>query len=184
MFNPLFDRHVCLYDYTVAGSDKAAIDTQVDDGGNGALALPTVYRLLEVWIVARTDDAGASGTVHLTLNNDGGGNYDRQRITGADATASAGAVLGATSWPFGAHGSGGGASYPWVLRVSIPAYGGTTFFKTAEASDVRPDSTAGNNAASLFALAYRSTAAVSRVKIAAAGTANLKVGSRLMVFAR
>lgn len=184
-FNALFDRAVCLYDYAVAGSDKASIDTQVDDGGNGALALPTLYRVLEIFMVAKTDDAAATAGLNLNFNNDTGAKYDRQTVAGTNATAAAAQSAAQTAYALGAVGSGAGGSYPMAYTFVIPNYGATTFHKIGHQIDTRFDTaTAGNCFIRVSTIGFRDTAAISRVKVAAQGAAKLKVGSRLTIYGR
>lgn len=173
-----------LYDFTITGSDQAAIDTQVDDGGNGAAALPTSFTVLEIWAICRTDDAGASASVDLIFNNDTGGNYYTQRISVVSGTSAASAAVAQTQIRRTLHGSGGSASFASMLKATIPGYAGTTFYKVGDLIAATNDATAGNNQLESLAITYASTSAITRVKVAAISTAKLKVGSRLMIFAR
>jgi hypothetical protein len=172
---------VKLYDYTVSGSDKASIDTNVD---GTTVADFAGYSILEIFFVVRTDDAAAVAAVDVTVNNDTGANYDRQVFQGSNTTAAAAVSLAQTKWAVNAHGSGGSASYATAHRMVIPFYADTTFNKTGEIYQATPDATAGNNSLVCLAIGWRSTAAVTRVKIAAQGAAKLKVGSRLAVYGR
>src|SRR5262249_44789247 len=144
-----------LYDFTITGADKASIDTFVD--GPGAGLLDQTHDVLEIWILARTDDAGATAAIDVTVNNDTGANYDLQQVVGVAAAASAGTDLGNVRWQLNAHGSGGGASYAALNRVTIPGYAVTTFFKTGEVMTERPDSTAANNLAAARSVAWKNT---------------------------
>lgn len=176
---------VLLYDYEVSGSDKASIDTGADTpqaGIAGTSAFPGL-RILEVWICARTDAAGAAAAMNITLNNDGTGIYDVQRVQGNNATSAISAAINQTEWQVTAHGSGGSGE-PAVGRLTIPNYAGTVFSKTAEFTGAVPDSTAANEIVNIRALGYRSTSAITRLKVAATGSEKLKVGSRLMIYAR
>lgn len=164
-----------LYDSGKLVADAASIDT-------GAGGISTSYTMIVIWVTVRTDDAGVTGTVNITLNNDGLGHYDVQEVSGINATAAAAAALGGTSWPFAVHGSGGGASYASIIKLEFPNYSDTTFFKTALSSLSRPDSTAANNKIAFDAFAYRSTTAISRFAIAASGAAKLKAGSRVVIY--
>lgn len=170
-----------LYDFTISGSDQASIDTFVD---GTTVANFTGYDVLEVWIIARTDDAAAQAAVDITVNNDTGGNYDRQVLDATNATVSAGVALAQTKWSSNAHGSGGTAGYAEFVQITIPGYAATTFNKVGMMLESRIDGTAGNNSADVVPIGWRNTAAITRMKVAAQGAAKLKVGSRLMVFAR
>ena len=173
-----------VYRYTVTGSDKASIDTGVDTADAGSNDW-TNGDLLEIWLIARTDDAAASGTINVTLNNDTGSNYDRTVVSGAGtSTPTSGQNTATASWGLSTHGSGGSASYPGITRISIPDFAGTTFFKMAEAILAKVDATAGNNSAALNGLGYRSTSAITRVAVAASAGQKLKVGSQLLIYKR
>lgn len=170
-----------LYDYTVAGSDKASIDTGAD---GTTVANFGSYDVLEVWVLARTDDAGAFHDIDMVLNNDSGAHYDQVNIQTVGSSASGAVLTGTNQWQFQVHGSGGSATYASALRITIPAYRSTTFYKAGEATGGVVDQTTGNNIARSYSLAWRDTSAITRIKIAAESTAKLKVGSRLIVYGR
>lgn len=172
-----------VYRYTVTGSDKASIDTGVDTADAGTNDW-TNGDVLEILVLVRTDEVAASGLVDIILNNDASAIYDRQNVTGASATASANAGNAESAWRLGVHGSGGSASYPGVARLSIPGFTSTTFWKVAEALTMSPDATAANQTSSARAFGYRSTSAITRVKLAAESTNKMKVGSQLIIYKR
>lgn len=172
---------VKLYDFTITGSDQASIDTNVD---GTTVANFSGYDILEVWLVSRTDDAGALALLDMRLNNDSGTNYDFTRISDTNTTVS-GALSGAdTRWQIETHGSGGSSGYATTTRLSIPGYADTTFWKVAELDSATPDATAANNDIRIGAFGWRSTAAITRIKVAGQGSAKLKIGSRLIVYGR
>lgn len=163
-----------LFDSTLL-VDAPSIDT----GANG---IAGGYRVLEIFITHRTDDAGATGTCEVTFNNDSSGVYGRQFIDDANTTLTGVIVLGTgTNQPLLSHGSGGSASHAATSHIIIPNYDGTTFFKTGEIITARPDTSgAGFNSLDIYSHWYRSTAAITRAK-AAALAANLKAGSRMTI---
>jgi hypothetical protein len=171
---------VLLYDFTVAGADKASIDTGVDtpDAGSAGTSAFAALRMLEIFIIARTDNVASTSAVLTTLNNDSGANYDLVRLTGTTGSAAS------TSMAFVAHGSGGGASYAAALAFWIPAYAGTTFFKSVLSFQGVLDTTTTTSQAEERVYSWNNTAAVTRVKIAGNGADKLKVGSRMMIYAR
>lgn len=172
-----------VYRYTVAGSDKASIDTGSDTADAGSTSW-TNGDLLEIFMVLRTDDAGAQASVNVTLNNDTGSNYDVQVFSAANTVvAGAGAVAG-TPWGLTVHGSGGTANYASVFRFVCPDYAGTTFYKVLDFWAGVNDGTAGNERSEVDAFGYRSTSALTRVKVAAQGGAKLKIGSQVLVYKR
>lgn len=172
-----------IYRYTVAGSDKASIDTGVDTPDAGSNDW-TNGDVLEVWVSSRTDDTAALATIVVTLNNDGSAVYDRQIVQGVNTVAAAGVAVGQTSWSLDAHGAGGTAGYPATVKLTIPDFAGTTLFKVAEVAAATPDATAGNNVIRLHSAGYRSTSAITRLKIAASAGQKLKIGSQLLIYKR
>lgn len=177
---------ILLYDYTVAGSDKASIDTGVDtpDAGIAGTAAFPALRLLEILIQARSDNAAAASTLNITLNNDTGSNYEFERQGATNTTASAAPQAATTAWAIGIHGTGGSASRATPLELLLPNYAGTAFHKSGFIRSGLTDATAGNNQIQKYVVNYLSTSAVTRVKIAGGGTDKLKVGSRISVYAR
>lgn len=168
-----------LYDYTVTGSDKSDIDTFVD---GTTVANFSGYSVLEVWMLLRTDEAGAVGNANLTFNNDSGANYDRLELANNNTTVSGATTLGQTELLVPVHGSGGGATRAAMSRLSIIAPNDTTFFKVCEQTSHIIDSTAGNNYDLVRQGLWRDTSALTRIKIDAAGAAKFKIGSRLLVY--
>lgn len=162
-----------LFDSTLVG-DTASIDT----GGGG---IAGGYKVIEAWMILRTDDAAAVAAVNLNLNNDSGANYDKTTVINTNATVTGATVVGQTAITANVHGSGGTASYASIVRFTIPAYAATTFFKVGELDEGVTDSTAANNRAAKRFFGYRSTAAITRFAVAAQGAAKLKAGSRLTI---
>ncbi len=168
-----------IYDFTITGSDQASIDTNVDGSTVPDFA---GHDVLSWYFIGRTDDAGANAGMNINVNNDTGAKYDQQ-LAGANDTAVAGAtILGATAWTPNISGGGSAANYATVLRMTIPAYTDTTFFKVGEFTTGKTDTTAGNNFGRLWIASFQGTAAIARLKVAAQGAAKLKVGSRLIVY--
>ncbi len=157
-----------LFESTVAGVDAASIDT-------GAGGIAGGFRILEVHLVCRTDAAGANDVVDVTFNNDATAIYDRKSTAGGVAVAD-------TKLPLTVHGSGGDASTVGYGYVRVPDYAGTTWRKAGRFETNVPDSTVGNNSALGGEFGYRSTAAISQLKVAAEGAAKMKVGSHLMIY--
>lgn len=178
-------RSALVYRYTVAGSDKASIDTGVDtaDAGDNDW---TGGDLLECYLYSRTDEAVPVSQLNLTFNNDGGGNYDRRRVQdpGSNAVAGAAAVAQANIF-FNTCGASDSANYFGYARFFIPNYAGTTGYKAAMIDAGTPDATGSNIYLQLFAAAYRSTSAITRLKVIpnTAGK-KLKVGTQLLIYKR
>ena len=167
---------VKLFDSTLA-ADTASIDT----GANG---IAQDCDLLEVYLLARTDEAVALSTLTLEVNGDAGANYDRQFLRGSNVTASASIVNASNGWTIATAGASATAGVYGVFRITIPAYAQTTAFKNAEATVSVPDETAANMRAEVQALGWRSTAAINQLSVAAPGVQKLKAGSRLLIYGR
>jgi hypothetical protein len=166
-----------LFDSTL-GANTASIDT----GANGIAATQNV---LEVWIVARTDDAAAVGAVAVTVNNDTGANYDLVQIVVSNATVTANNFLAQASWALNVPGAGALAGMAGVIALSIPAYAQTTFHKVGELRNHELDSVAANVRMTARGVNWRNTAAISRMKVAVSGGGTvLLAGSRLLILGR
>lgn len=167
-----------LFDSEVAGADAASIDT-------GASGIAAGYKVLEIWLYARTDEAVAKSVVDITLNNDSGANYDAQRITGDNATAAAGAGAGATLFQVFVPGASAAANFFGGFRITIPNYTGTVGYKFIELVGGMNDTNNANQHAAVRIFNYRSTTAISRLAVAPDTAAKkFKVGSRLTIFGR
>jgi hypothetical protein len=179
---------VLLYDYTVAGADKASIDTGVDTpnaGIAGTSAFGAAWRVLQIYFIGRSDDtASAFITLDWILNNDTSSIYDLQNLEGFNATAAASQTKAQASWGIYTHGTVGSASYPSVTKMEIPGYAGSTFYKVAKVIHGGADDTNTNMATDVFTLGYRSASPITRLKIASRTTKKLKIGSRLMIYAK
>lgn len=173
-----------VYRYTVTGSDKASIDTGVDTPDAGSNDW-TNGDLLEIYFVGRVDQSAAARNAELTFNNDSSNIYDQQWLDINNASVSAGTVLAGAFLPILIPGATLAANYPGSVLVTIPNYSGTTFYKTAAvAQAVRNSSSAGSNFAENSVFTYRSTSALTRLKIAAGSTFKFKVGSQLLILIR
>ncbi len=174
-----------VYRYTVTGSDKASIDTGSDTPDAGSNVW-TNGDLLEIFVAARTDDAVNAALIYtMTLNNDTSSIYDIMRLQGSNATASATNILAQPGWnDLVAHGTSGQSGVAGVTQMVIPAFSGTSFNKQATCVTGITDSTAANNFLRNLALGYRSTSAITRVAITAAGTTKFKVGTQLLIYKR
>ena len=163
-----------LYDSTLSGA-AASIDT-------GAAGIQTTYDVLMVWILCRTAEAAALSTLLITLNNDGGANYDYTLDRNRNTTVAGVSVQGDTSFGPAVMGGNAVASYASVLRLTFPGYAQTTFFKAGEMTVSTVTSAAANGDVGVWSLAYRSTTAISRMKLAVSGGSNLAAGTRLLIY--
>lgn len=126
-----------LFDSTLL-ADTASIDT----GANG---IAGGYKLLEIYITHRTDDAGSTSAVDITFNGDTSGAYGRQFLDVNNVAVAAAINLAAAALTVNSHGSGVSATHAATTRITIPNYAGTTFYKTGESLTARPDSAAAAN---------------------------------------
>lgn len=172
-----------IYRYTVAGVDKASIDTGVDTPDAGSNDW-TNGDILEIWVFARTDEAVAFSNCAFTFNNDGGANYDREAQSATNASVAAAPTLAATALTRPVAGANCAAGVAGVLRLTIPNYAGTTFNKYGEMTGGVVDTTAANTQAVTMTVGYRSTTAITRLAIAAPSTKKFKVGTQLVIYKR
>jgi hypothetical protein len=163
-----------LFDSTLA-APAASIDT----GANG---IAGTYDVLQIWVIARTAEAAALSTLVCTFNNDGGANYDYTLVRNRNTTVAGVTALGDTSFGVAVMGGSAAASYATVIRMSVPGYAQTTFFKALELTTATETSAAANGDVGTWAVDYRSTTAISRMKIAVSGGSNLATGSRLLIY--
>jgi hypothetical protein len=164
-----------LFDSTLGGA-AANIDS-------GAGLFATTYNVLEVWIIARTTQAVVGSTVLVVVNNDTGSNYDLVQVQNLNATVSGTNVLASAQWTMQAFGASAQAGAATVIRLSIPGYGQTTFHKQGEAVVSQIEDTAADARLLVNGIRWRSTAAISRMRVAA-GSGNLDAGSRLLIIGR
>jgi hypothetical protein len=172
-----------IYRYTVSGADKASIDTGVDTPNAGSNDW-TNGDLLEVYMTIRTDNATASISVDVTLNNDTGNNYIKQLISGSGSTVSASYPAVTAAWAMRTNGNGTAANYAGQTHIVIPDYAGTTWNKSGMFRTGSIDSGAGGTGLDDGLCDYLSTSAVTRLKVAGGGAAKLKVGSQLLIYKR
>ncbi len=168
-----------LYDYTVSGSDKASIDTNVD---GSSVANFTGHDILTWYVLARTDAAGVSGTLDIILNNDSGAKYTYQEIVSNNTTTTSGGGVAGTSLSYFIRGSGGTAGYASLLTFVCLGYESTTFFKTFRFDVANNDGSTANQRLEINAFTFLDTAAITRIKVFGHSTEKLKVGSRLVVY--
>ncbi len=172
-----------VYRYIVSGSDKASIDTGADTAQAGSNDW-TNGDVLEIWVIGRTDEAVVRSTGTIIVNNDTGSNYDIEQFRAlGTSVVGAGSAAGA-SWQIELPGASATASYASSGRMTIPGFSGTTFFKTMEILTGYSQATTAADFASLYVGAWRSTSAITRLKLGCLSTNKLKVGSELLIYKR
>lgn len=163
-----------LFDSTL-GAPAANIDT-------GAGGIAGGHDVMEVFVVAQTTEVAVVSSFGVTVNNDGGNNYDRERAFAQDSGLGAANAVAQALWAFFAHGNAGSTGYASFLHIVIPFYGEVTAFnKTGRAESSLID--ASTVLWSPLAIGWRSTAAITRMRVAA-GSGNLATGSRMLVLGR
>jgi hypothetical protein len=163
-----------LFDSTLGADSGAGIDT-------GAAGIASGSRLLLVAIVARTDEVIVHSQVNVTFNNDGSAIYDRGFGQFANVTASANNNLADTRLQMPVPGASQAAGVYSTTLLVIPAYTDTTAQKSGLAFTSSMGTAAANTLAVLYGINYRSTAAISRMKILHGGGTVLKAGTRLTI---
>lgn len=146
-------------------------------------SIPGTYRALRLMLVGRGDTAATSTVVNVTINGDGGSNYDRQTLQGTASTASASAVAAATTEQIGSiAASTAVASATGQIIVDIPLYAGTTFRKSmiCTVSLKTADSNVGMFVARVD-LHWRSTAAITAITLTP-GAGNFAAGSWCVLY--
>lgn len=172
-----------IYRYTVTGVDKFSIDTGIDAADAGSNDW-TNGDLLEVYWLIKTDEAAAQANVFVAVNNDSSSVYDYHfERANSGALTAFGAVSGA-NWPLLAAGSGGTANEVGSGHLVIPGFSDTTFLKSGIFAASIPSASTANMSQIDYALGWRSTAAITRFLVAAAGGQKLKVGSKLLIYKR
>lgn len=114
----------------------------------------------------RTDAAVTSATLALRINNDGGANYDYQRLlaSGATATASEGlaqSLILAGTIP----GASAGVAVPAPVLVWIPHYAATMQPSVVGLSGYKTNTSTGTLGVQIVQGAYRTSGAVTRLDL-------------------
>lgn len=163
-----------LYDSTVTGSDVASIDT-------GAASIAAGYTMLGLVFYGRTARVATSDEVWIQFNADATANYDWQRVGGASATASASTIATDNGLDALLPAASATANYFGIVNMTIPNYDGTVGFKVASWTDGVANGGVILNANTRVGT-WKSTAAITRIKVISLNAANIKVGSRLIVY--
>ena len=162
---------------SVLGADTASIDT----GANG---IGQSFNVLEVFILARTDEAVANSHVVITLNNDASAIYDAVFVEGFNGVAQSANVLAGAGWVLLAAGASATAGVYSPIHLTFPFYAQTTAQKSGNALTSTVGTAAATNDVRTTGLNYRSTTAISRLKVANSGGTVLKAGSGLLIYGR
>jgi hypothetical protein len=151
-------------------------------------AIPQGYSVLRVLVLGASAVAAEADEWYIQLNGDTANHYDTQDVhVSSTAGAIGGSTVTAGVWRAAAGdmpGASATAGVAGVLDVEIPAYAGTTFQKTGLWRSGYSDGAAGGGDAAVVEaiVKWRSTAAVTSVKIGAIG-GNLVTGTTALLYA-
>lgn len=162
---------------TLFSSTLGAGAASIDTGANG---IAQTADTLVIWILSRTDVVAVASGILITLNNDDTAVYDFTRIRNLNATVTGATSLAQVSWALNSFGASALANAATVTKITIPGYRGTTFLKQGEFTQAQVEDTDADARYESGSLQYRSTAAISRMKVAGNG-GNLVTGSRLLI---
>ena len=162
---------------SVLGSAAASIDT----GTNG---IASGYNSLHFLFYGRSSGAFTSDAIGIQFNGDTGANYDSlitRNVGGAIGSASR---FGGTNALIGnMPGASDTAGYFTATRASLPLYGVVTGgFKVGESTSGYVLDAIGNAQTQFVQWAWRSTAAINRMKVFSDAGANLVTGSALLIY--
>lgn len=149
-------------------------------------AIAGTYNHLQLILVAASSHASENDDVVLQFNGDTSAHYDLAEIYNNTATTVTAAVSAAeTSLAIAAiSGTSATANTPGVAQLLIPAYAGTTFDKTVILLAGWLD--AATSTADTFAIIqsgmWRSTAAITSIKLFLASAANFIIGSAAYLY--
>lgn len=162
-----------LFD-SLLGADAASIDT----GANG---IAQTAKHLLCLLTARTTQAAVLSAANITLNGDGAANYDRYSYTISGATAAIGSGFGITAFPASCLGDTADANAYTSIILYVPDYTSAhvhaVWYANVEIGTAAP----ANSVVQVAAWRYRTAAAVTQMT-AAAGSGNMKAGSRLTIY--
>ena len=163
-----------LFDSTL-GASALSIDS-------GAAGFSTAFDLLQIYVIARTDEVAVLSTILVQVNNDSGNHYDNTLVRNRNTTVAGVSQAAQTGWSFVGSGASAAANFPAMAFIVIPGYAQTTFYKIAHFMEGTANSAAASNNVGLWTQAWENTAAINRVKVSVSGGANLIAGSRLLIY--
>ena len=164
---------VSIYDETLV-ADAASFDVQ---------GIPQAYKHLKILFQGRGTQAAVNISLLARFNNDSGGNYDQQEVSGNSAAAGFAATVAQTSGRVGyAAAASGSASRTGSFEMTVFNYTGTAFHKQAVSHNEAIWGTAAADAqVGTLGFSWRDTAAVNRFTLLPSA-ANFLAGSRLTIY--
>lgn len=139
-------------------------------------SIPQGYTDLVLVCQPRTNVAATAGSINLQFNGDTGTNYSRTRILGSGSAASSYRET-STTYLASDGASGSSVSEYGVVTFNIMNYSNTTTNKTA----LWRDSAAASYVAAQVGL-WRSTAAITSIKVSADGSNQITSGSTFTLY--
>lgn len=162
------------------GSAQASFDTNTILGGN----ISGSYSALEYQLQGACD-AGSVQQVHIQLNNDSGSNYDRQQIAGSNTSITGEQSLGAVSARVGTiPGTDRVTGGNGLITGDIPNYAGTVFHKGGTSACMLIYTGTPTYELEELGFRYRSTSAITRMKLFVNGGSNFITGTRFTLWGK
>jgi hypothetical protein len=160
--------------------------TLASPGSFDMTSLPGTYNDLHLVLIARGTTSGASATVRLTVNGDGGSNYYAESITvqGTVGTVAAAQLAGGASVsPFNVSGATAPAGLYGAADLTFFGYASTTWKKVFHWNQWHTgDTSSGFPSMSRGGGLWNSTAAINRITLIDAGATNFDTGSQLRIY--
>lgn len=158
--------------------------TRATDGTIDIQSIPATGSDLVVSLIGRATVAATSDTLNLLLNNDSGGNYYRERLSGTAATPAAAETLAASALACGALPAASAAAGLFgCLQITIFGYTSTTWQKLILFEQFGSFGTlTGNQVLGAAGGLWASTAVVNRLTFSCASAANLLTASTARVY--
>jgi hypothetical protein len=165
-----------LFDSTLA-APAANIDT-----GAGGIAGGFSHLYYEIY--ARVAGAVGTDSIVAILNNDSGANYDYDFMRNSGGALSAGSAHAATSMIVGhVQGATATASFFGTSNGNIMSYAAVTAgFKAGNCVCGQTSDVEGTSDQIAVQYTWRSTAAITRMRISAGAGSNLVTGTRLTIY--
>jgi hypothetical protein len=149
-------------------------------------SIPGTYNHLQLVAMARSATASAADNWALQVNGDTGAHYDRMDIyVNGFNTSGSSSTSAQTSWSAASAdlpAASDTAGYAGLLKVEIPAYALTTFNKVGTWRSGNGDTFDSTSTVHSISLGWRSTAAVTSMKLFLTSGGNLATGSAAYLY--
>jgi hypothetical protein len=154
-------------------------------------AIPAGYNLLRILVIGASAAAAESDRWFVQVNGDTAADYDAEHLGASNATTAASSHAASTGWLSGTFsgvgdmpGASATAGVAGSLDITIPVYAGTAFQKAGLWRSGFNDgvTAAADCVVSSGTVAWRSTAAITSVKIATVSGSNLATGTTALLY--